>query len=105
MNDILVIIPAYNEEMNITFVAENLIRNYPDLDYVIVNDGSQDRTAEICRRHSYHMLDLPVNLGLAGAFQAGALLFSNERGFLGITERGAGILQCWQSEAQEEEKA
>ena len=37
MNDILVIIPAYNEEMNITFVAENLIRNYPDLDYVIVN--------------------------------------------------------------------
>ena len=41
----------------------------------------------------------------AGAFQAGALLFSNERGFLGITERGAGILQRWQSEAQEEEKA
>lgn len=80
MNDILVIIPAYNEEMNITFVAENLIRNYPDLDYVIVNDGSQDRTAEICRRHSYHMLDLPVNLGLAGAFQAG-MRYACEKGY------------------------
>ena len=80
MNDILVIIPAFNEEMNITFVAENLIRNHPDLDYVIVNDGSQDRTAEICRRHSYHMLDLPVNLGLAGAFQAG-MRYACEKGY------------------------
>ena len=80
MNDILVIIPAFNEEMNITLVAENLIRNHPDLDYVIVNDGSQDRTAEICRRHSYHMLDLPVNLGLAGAFQAG-MRYACEKGY------------------------
>ena len=80
MNDILVIIPAFNEEMNITFVAENLIRNHPGLDYVIVNDGSQDRTAEICRRHSYHMLDLPVNLGLAGAFQAG-MRYACEKGY------------------------
>ena len=80
MNDILVIIPAFNEEMNITFVAENLIRNHPDLDYVIVNDGSQDRTAEICRGHSYHMLDLPVNLGLAGAFQAG-MRYACEKGY------------------------
>ena len=79
MNDILVIIPAF-KEMNITFVAENLIRNHPDLDYVIVNDGSQDRTAEICRRHSYHMLDLPVNLGLAGAFQAG-MRYACEKGY------------------------
>ena len=80
MNDILVIIPAFNEEMNITFVTTNLIRNHPDLDYVIVNDGSQDRTAEICRRHSYHMLDLPVNLGLAGAFQAG-MRYACEKGY------------------------
>ena len=80
MNDILVIIPAFNEEMNITFVAENMIRNHPDLDYVIVNDGSQDRTAEICRRHAYHLLDLPVNLGLAGAFQAG-MRYACERGY------------------------
>ena len=68
MNDILVIIPAFNEE------------NHPDLDYVIVHDGSQDRTAEICRRHAYHLLDLPVNLGLAGAFQAG-MRYACERGY------------------------
>lgn len=67
----LVVIPAYNEQENIVRVVENLIQNYPQYDYIIVNDGSTDNTANICREHGYHLLDLPVNLGLAGAFQAG----------------------------------
>ena len=37
----------------------------------MVNDGSKDKTGEICRKRGYNFLDLPVNLGLAGAFQAG----------------------------------
>lgn len=68
---VLIIIPAYNEAENIERVVENLRGNYPQWDYLVVNDGSKDNTAEICRRHGYPMLDLPVNLGLAGAFQAG----------------------------------
>lgn len=68
---ILVIIPAYNEEENLQYVVENLQQNYSQYDYVIVNDGSKDRTAEICRRMSYNLLDLPINIGLAGAVQAG----------------------------------
>lgn len=71
MNDILVIIPAFNESENIAAVAGRLIREHPDLDYVIVNDGSTDRTAEICRENGFSLIDLPVNLGLAGAFQTG----------------------------------
>lgn len=67
----LVIIPAYNEEENIVRVVENLKINYPMYDYVVINDGSADRTAEICRKQGYELLDLPVNLGLAGAFQTG----------------------------------
>lgn len=80
MNEVLVIIPAYNEEANIRRVAENLIRNHPELDYVIVNDGSADRTAEICRENGYCLLDLPVNLGLAGAFQAG-MKYADRKGY------------------------
>ena len=80
MNEVLVIIPAYNEEANIGRVAENLIRNHPELDYVIVNDGSEDRTAEICRENGYCLLDLPVNLGLAGAFQAG-MKYADRKGY------------------------
>ena len=80
MNEVLVIIPAYNEEANIGRVAEDLIRNHPELDYVIVNDGSADRTAEICRENGYCLLDLPVNLGLAGAFQAG-MKYADRKGY------------------------
>lgn len=67
----LLIIPAYNESENLERVIENLKTTCPDLDYLVVNDGSSDNTAEICHRKKYPLLDLPVNLGLAGAFQAG----------------------------------
>ncbi len=69
-NDVLVIIPAYNEEENINRVVENL-KNYPQYDYVIINDGSKDKTAECCSQAGYPLIDLSINLGLAGAFQAG----------------------------------
>ncbi len=68
---ILIVIPAYNEQENIERVVDQLMENYPQYDYLVVNDGSKDQTAAICREKGYHFLDLPVNLGLAGAFQAG----------------------------------
>ena len=71
MKSVLVIIPAYNEQDNIKRVVDNLIQNYPQYDYVVVNDGSKDDTKKICVENGYRLLDLPVNLGLAGGFQAG----------------------------------
>ena len=71
MSDLLIMIPAYNEEENIELVVERLRQNFPQYDYVVINDGSKDRTAEICREKGYNLVDLPVNLGLAGSFQAG----------------------------------
>lgn len=71
MDKVLVVIPAYNEEANIEMVVGELERDYPQLDYIVVNDGSGDRTAQICRERGYNLLDLTVNLGLAGCFQAG----------------------------------
>ena len=71
MSKLLIVIPAYNEQDNIVRVVDNLIQNYPQYDYVVVNDGSRDQTAALCRAHGYHLIDLPVNLGLAGAFQTG----------------------------------
>lgn len=68
---VLVIIPAYNESENIEKVVEGLKQNAPEVDYVIINDGSKDDTAKICRKNNYNMIDLPINLGLAGAFQTG----------------------------------
>ena len=61
----------YNEEENIERVVDGLIRNFPQYDYIVVNDGSKDKTAAVCRARGYRLIDLPVNLGLAGAFQTG----------------------------------
>ena len=58
-NKVLVIIPAYNEEANIEMVVGELEEKYPQYDYLVVNDGSTDRTEEICREHGYNLLDLP----------------------------------------------
>lgn len=68
---VLVIIPAYNEEGCIKKVVENLISGYSQYDYVIINDGSKDNTSKICHECGFNIIDLPVNLGLAGAFQTG----------------------------------
>ena len=71
MSKLLIVIPAYNEEESIVSVVEELTTHYPQYDYVVVNDGSRDKTAAVCRAHGYRLIDLPVNLGLAGAFQTG----------------------------------
>ena len=63
---VLIIIPAYNEQDNIERVVKHLTENYPEYDYVVINDGSMDKTSEICHSNHYNIIDLPVNLGLAG---------------------------------------
>lgn len=68
---VLVIIPAYNEEECIESVITEMTEKYPNYDYVIINDGSKDHTSKICHKNGYNVVDLPVNLGLAGAFQTG----------------------------------
>lgn len=57
-----------------------LIEKFPQLDYIVVNDGSTDNTVKICREKGYHLLNLPVNLGLAGCFQAG-MKYAFEKGY------------------------
>lgn len=80
MSDLLIIIPAYNEEANIERVVDRLTEEFPQFDYVVVNDGSRDKTGEICKRRHYNYLDLPVNLGLSGGFQAG-IRYACQKGY------------------------
>lgn len=77
---VIAIIPAYNEQDNIVSTVEDLRANAPEVDYVIVNDGSKDRTLEICLERGYRVISLPVNLGLAGAFQTG-MKYAFEKGY------------------------
>ena len=67
----LVIIPAYNEEGAIVNTVKNLKSICPDVDYVIIDDCSKDRTLEIAKQNNFHVIHLPINLGIGGAVQTG----------------------------------
>ena len=77
---VLIIIPAYNEQDNIERVVDNLIENYPEYDYIVVNDGSRDRTPEICKEKNYKFLDMPINVGLSDGVQAG-MMYAHKHGY------------------------
>lgn len=68
---VLIIIPAYNESGNIERVVNNLKKNFSKYDYVVINDGSTDNTAEICVKNKYNLVSLPINLGIGGCVQTG----------------------------------
>ena len=70
---ILIIVPAYNEEASIPGVIRDLKQHVPSADVLVVNDGSRDGTSRIARETGTMVLDLPFNLGIGGAMQAGYL--------------------------------
>lgn len=74
----LVVIPAYNEALNIEKTVHNLEVNAPDVDYVVVNDGSKDNTLEVLKKNHFNYIDGFCNLGLFGAVQTGFKLALKE---------------------------
>lgn len=69
----IVIIPAYNEQGNIVKTVEDIMKNAPEFDYVIINDCSTDNTRKICEENGYNVVNLPCNLGIGGGVQTGYL--------------------------------
>lgn len=67
----LIIIPAYNEELNIESVIDSISEAGCDYDYLVVNDSSTDGTEEVLNQNSFNYVSLPVNLGIGGAVQTG----------------------------------
>jgi glycosyltransferase involved in cell wall biosynthesis len=77
---ILVIIPAYNEEGSLGKVIEEVSTHLPQAAVLVVNDGSTDLTSEIAKSKEAIVLDLPFNLGIGGAMQAG-YQYAFEKGY------------------------
>src|SRR3990172_9733376 len=71
MNRILVIIPAYNEAESIEKVILEVKKELPDADIFVVNDGSKDTTGSIAKGLGVIVADLPYNMGIGAAMQAG----------------------------------
>ena len=69
----LIIIPAYNEEKCIKKVVDNVMEVNNNVDVLVVNDGSKDDTLIEAKKTKAKVLNLPFNLGIGGAVQAGYL--------------------------------
>ncbi|WP_297090913.1 glycosyltransferase [Thermococcus sp.] len=68
-----VVVPAYNEEVTIGAVLDELLKYFRREEIVVVNDGSRDRTREIARSKGVHVLTHLVNRGLGGALGTGIM--------------------------------
>ena len=72
---VLLIIPSYNEEDNVLDNYNKILKynkkNKTDYDVIVINDGSTDKTEEICIKNNIPHITLINNLGIGGAVQTG----------------------------------
>ena len=75
MRDILLIIPAYNEEQSIvetvTAIRKFNRKRKRKVDFIVIDDGSTDRTAELLRLFHIPCIHMESNRGIGGAVQQG----------------------------------
>lgn len=63
--------PAWNEEETVAKTVAGLRAAQPDFDILVVDDGSNDRTAEEAAAAGATVCQLPFNLGVGGAMRTG----------------------------------
>jgi len=71
VSDTLVFIPAWNEEDNLPAVLDALAGELPDVDVLVVDDGSRDGTSAVAKQQGVPVVRHPINLGVGGALQTG----------------------------------
>jgi glycosyltransferase involved in cell wall biosynthesis len=76
----LIIVPALNEEESLPATLKELREVVPDHDVLVIDDGSNDATADAARREAAVVAELPFTLGVGGAVRTG-LHYAQERGY------------------------
>lgn len=77
---VLIIIPAWNESKAIGTVISELRGELPQVDILVVDDGSTDATAATAKASGAAVSILPYNLGVGGAMRLG-YRYARERGY------------------------
>lgn len=86
MKKSLVVIPTYNEVESIGSLLDDLA--HLDVDVLVIDDGSPDGTAQICRAHGVEVLERNGKQGLGSAYRAGFQI-ALDRGYENIIEMDA----------------
>lgn len=77
--DLLVVMPAYNEEASLPLILKEVLRVVPNKCVLVVDDGSIDKTTAVAQAEGVPVLTLPFNMGVGGAMRAG-FRFAREEG-------------------------
>ncbi len=83
--DVLVAIPAWNEQGSIADVIAKVHEHRPDADILVVNDGSTDQTAIIASAAGAVVVSLPFNVGVGGAMRT-AFLYAKREGYRAMVQ-------------------
>lgn len=76
----IAIVPALNEERSIGAVIAEIRAADPELDVIVIDDGSTDRTSTVAAQTGANVIRLPFNVGIGGAVQTG-YLYARDHGF------------------------
>lgn len=71
LKHLVVVVPAFNEEASLGGLLAEIRAALPQVPMLVVSDGSKDRTVDVARSAGVRVLDLPHNMGVGGAVQAG----------------------------------
>lgn len=82
---VLAVIPAFNEEECLANTVSSLVAACPDIDYLVVNDGSTDSTADIIDQYDLVGANLPINTGLTSAFRLG-MKYAKRNGYDAVVQ-------------------
>lgn len=80
MKTSIIIIPAFNEEKRIAGVIQSIKNAVPDVEILVVNDGSRDETAFEARRAGAVVVSHPFNMGYGAAIQTG-YKYARDKGY------------------------
>lgn len=81
----LVVMPAFNEEASVASVVREVFTKVPGVTVLVVDDGSNDNTAELARTAGALVAQLPFNLGVGGAMRVG-FKYASENGFSNVVQ-------------------
>ena len=86
MNTSIVVIPTYNEVESIGILLDAL--KLLPVDILVIDDGSPDGTAELCRAHGVEVISRSGKLGLGSAYRTGFAV-ALDRGYTNVIEMDA----------------
>lgn len=78
--EVAFVIPAYNEELNIARVIDEIENEFKDVKIIVVNDASRDKTKEIVLEKGITCMTQPFNIGYAMALQTG-IKYAKSKGY------------------------